>query len=42
MEVDMGTVGGVDDEIDGVAVVREAALAALAALTVTMACGWVR
>jgi hypothetical protein len=30
------TSGGIDDDIDGVVVVREAALAALSALVVTM------
>jgi hypothetical protein len=42
MEVDIGTAGAGDDDIDGMVVVREAALAALSALVVTMVYGWVR
>jgi hypothetical protein len=36
--VDARTSGGGDDDVDGVVVVRKAALAALSALVVTMMC----
>jgi hypothetical protein len=38
LALDARTAGDYDDDIDGVVVVREAALAALSALAVTMMC----